>query len=99
MQLVMIGLGGLVAGAVVAHSMVVVLFAFLALGPLAAITLSRRSPGHQVSWVLTYSVSFGLGILWFADGQTVPPNAWHQATSAASITAFFGWVSGLFTQT
>ena len=98
MQLLMVTLGGLIAGAIVAHSLVVVLFTFLILGPLAAATLGRRAPDHWGWWVLTYSVAFGLGILWFPDGQTISPDAWHQASSAAGITAFFGLVSGLFTQ-
>ncbi|MBN9691208.1 MAG: hypothetical protein J0M24_13305 [Verrucomicrobia bacterium] len=98
MQLLMVGLGGLVAGAIVAHSLVVVLFTFLVLGPIVSVALGRRAPDHWGWWVLTYSVAFGLGILWFPDGQTISSDAWHQASSAAGITAFFGFVSGLFTQ-
>ncbi|HRI11370.1 MAG TPA: hypothetical protein PLX89_00060 [Verrucomicrobiota bacterium] len=96
--LALVAPGGMVAGALVAHSLFWVLILFVALGPVAAAWIGRKAGNGWWVLVSAYSLSFGLGVLLFPDGETVPANAWGLAASAAGITAAVGLAVGWFSQ-
>lgn len=90
-----LGLAGVFLGSLVAHSQLLALFLFLALGPLATIQIARRSTGAWWFQVLVYSTALALGMILFSDGLTVSAGDWQAPASGAVISAVAGILAGL----
>lgn len=90
--------GGLVAGAVVAHSMYLVLPVAILLGPAVSTLIGKRVEKGWWQLVLGYSAAFGAGIFFFPDGTTVLAVAWPPALFAAGVTAGLGLLVGFLSQ-
>lgn len=87
---------GMAAGALIAHSLLLVLMAFAALGPIVSWNIGRRAGGGWWLWVMAYSMALGFGIYLFPDGQTVVVGDWRTPLSACVLTAVAGILPGLF---
>ena len=90
-----LGVAGIVLGALIAHSQLVALFLFVALGPLATVQIARRSTGAWWLQVLVYSAALAFGMILFSDGLTISVGDWQAPTSGAVISAVAGILAGL----
>lgn len=90
-----LGLAGLLLGALIAHSQLLALALFLALGPIATVQIARRITGVWWLQVLVYSAALAFGMILFSDGQTVSAGDWQAPASGAVISAVAGILAGL----